>query len=183
MRQFVLHCPWANVPQNNSAGNRPNRSLSHRQADYRRWRVRGERCGRNPFLRKRQSGPRFSQCLDNSHFPLVLRFSNRKDFAVREFETGNIHRQATRMGAELATNLMIAVATHETRPGAGPPSQRRDARVRVAPELYRLLPGLQLESYQSRQNRCRIELADDALDIAKTSGERVQGDDVAVTGR
>ena len=58
---------------------------------------------------------------------LVLRFSNRKDFAVREFETSNINRQATRMGAELATNLMIAVATHETRPGADGP-QRRDGR-------------------------------------------------------
>ena len=57
-----------------------------------------------------------SQRCENSHFPLVLRFSNRKDFAVREFETGNIHRQATRMGAELATNLMISVATHEPGP-------------------------------------------------------------------
>jgi hypothetical protein len=68
-----------------------------------------------------------SQRRENSHFPLVLRFSNRKDFAVRKLETGNIHRQATRMGAELATNLMIAVATHKTRPGADRP-QRRDAR-------------------------------------------------------
>jgi hypothetical protein len=65
-----------------------------------------------------------SQRCENSHFPLVLGFSNRKDFAVREFETGNIHRQATRMGAELATNLMIAVATHEARPGVDRPAVR-----------------------------------------------------------
>src|SRR5215211_2070732 len=68
-----------------------------------------------------------SQRCENSHFPLVLGLSNRKDFAVREFETGNIHRQATRMDAQLATDLMIAVATHETRTGADHP-QRRDAR-------------------------------------------------------
>jgi len=42
-----------------------------------------------------------SQRCENSHLSFVLRFSNRKDFAVREFETRNIHRQATRMGAEL----------------------------------------------------------------------------------
>src|SRR3954471_6198820 len=45
-----------------------------------------------------------SQVGRNSHFPRVLGFSNRKYFAVREFKTANIPGQATRMGAELATN-------------------------------------------------------------------------------
>ena len=85
------------------------------------------RIGTGPQDRREPTACSSSQRCENSQLSLVLRFSNRNDFAVREFETGNIHRQATRMGAELATNLMIAVATHETRPGADRP-QGRDAR-------------------------------------------------------
>jgi len=41
----------------------------------------------------------------------------------------------------------------------------------------------QFEGYKPGQNRCRIELANDAFDIAKTSRQRVHGNDIAVTGR
>ena len=41
----------------------------------------------------------------------------------------------------------------------------------------------QFEGYKPGQNRCRIELANDAFDIAKTSRQRVHGNDIPVTGR
>src|SRR3954451_19089499 len=41
----------------------------------------------------------------------------------------------------------------------------------------------QCEGYKPGQNRCRIELANDAFEIAKTSRQRVHGNDVPVTGR
>jgi hypothetical protein len=42
---------------------------------------------------------------------------------------------------------------------------------------------LQFEGYEPGQNRRRIELANDVFDTAKTSGERVHGNDIAVAGR
>ena len=41
----------------------------------------------------------------------------------------------------------------------------------------------QFEGYKPGQNRCRIELANDAFEIAKTSRQRVHGNDIPVTGR
>jgi hypothetical protein len=41
----------------------------------------------------------------------------------------------------------------------------------------------QLKGYKPRQNRRRIELANDAFYIAKTSRQRVHGNDIAVPGR
>ena len=41
----------------------------------------------------------------------------------------------------------------------------------------------QFESYKPGQNRCRIKLAYDAFEIAKTSRQRMHGNDVAVTRR
>ena len=40
----------------------------------------------------------------------------------------------------------------------------------------------QFEGYKPGQNCRRIELANDAFDIAKTSRQRVHGNDIAVTG-
>ena len=53
------------------------------------------------------------------------------------------------------------------------------------PEL--VLAGLlatrsQFEGYKPGQNRRRIELANDAFDIAKTWRQGVHGNDIAVTG-
>ena len=62
------------------------------------------------------------------------------------------------------------------------PSRQPSNRLRVQRHVL-IATCSHFEGYKSGQNRGRIELANDAFEIAKTSRQRVDGNDIAVTCR